>query len=88
MNSTSLVANVSSRVSRLGDATAELFDHSQHAIVLLNALLRTERERLLHERDVDLGAHDQNVPRGRDTLRFAPFRKVSQYIRTVPSAAE
>lgn len=67
MNSTSLVASVSSRLSRLGDAIAELFDHAQHAIVLLDSLLRSERERLLNQRDVDLGTHDENLPRGRDT---------------------
>ena len=88
MNSTSLVASVSSRLSRLGDATAELFDHSQHAIVLLNSLLRSERERLLHERDVDLGAHDKNLPRGRDRPRCTTFRKVSQCIRTVANVEE
>src|SRR5690242_7323280 len=63
MNSTSLVASVSSRLSRLGDAIAEFFDQAQNAIILLNSLLRRERERLLHKSDVDLEAHDQNVPR-------------------------
>ena len=52
MNSTSLVANVSSRLSRLGDAIAEFFDRTQYAIVLLDPLLRSERERLLQKGDV------------------------------------
>lgn len=72
MNSTSLFASVSIRLSRLGDAIAELFDHAQHAIVLLDSLLRSERERLLNQRDVDLGAHKHKVPCGRDSTRSDP----------------
>lgn len=61
MSSTSFVASVSRRLSRLGDAIAEHFDHAQHAIILLNSLLRSERERLPNKRDVNLGAHIQNL---------------------------
>jgi hypothetical protein len=50
----------------LGEAIAKLFDHPQHAIVLLDSLLRGKREGLLHKSDVDLGAHDQKLPRASD----------------------
>ena len=58
MNSTSLEASVESRLSRLGEAIAKLFDHPKHAIVLSDPLRRCEREHLLDEGDVDFRAHD------------------------------
>ncbi|HEY1549326.1 MAG TPA: hypothetical protein VGG28_15980 [Kofleriaceae bacterium] len=49
----------SSRVEldKLGEAIAQLLDHSQHPIVLFDPLRRREPERFSDERDVDLEAH-------------------------------
>src|SRR5262249_35740875 len=68
MKSTPLAASGVSRLSRLGESIAELLDHLENAIVLLDAFLWRERERLLDERDVDLVllAHARNVARGSD----------------------
>ena len=80
MNSTSLDARVDSRLSRLCEAMTQFFDHAQHAIVLLDPLRRREREHLLDQRDIDLEAHDDTVPRRSDTA-LTPNRSAESSTR-------
>lgn len=45
------------------DSFAELVDHVQHAIILLDPLLWRECQHFLNQRDVDLGARELSVLR-------------------------